>query len=520
MYVCGVCGCRLSPKLVRKDRGRQLRSKRASSPAPKDKTPPSRSRSGSQPDRTKEVKEAMSPSMAECVRAVFAAFMWHEGIVHDAMAGASFLKFHPDLPKHLPKLQLPEAPTKDPFTSPGGGTKKPGASVQEVANLNEARVQPSVMSEPAQGKEAEAEPVALRNPGLELVRNKERCYSEGTPSDDDGGNQAADGEGDLPITLQFLVYFWKELSVASQAVVAQNLIRVSPAAVAKIKVKVKDKEREREKKGKKKKEPKPAGGGGRGNLFGEAAGGLFGGGDRETMCELCGGQYPHPVTYHMRQAHPGCGRHAGGQGYNSGGNFCGGWAGNCGDGGVGGSTWYLMCDRCREKYLREKRQALKEKTKKPKKKSVSVKPMPAVTVLDPHLVMKNNAMFLLDLASAAGFTLPAHPGPVGRVALPRVSEDTAHGHFSPTPFLYLSLQGAQAADSAFAEDIFQAQYSQQGDVGKLHRTESDGSHRKSEVRKMEKKFICLFSKSRIGACILNISCEIALWWIRQNLTDD
>ena len=38
----------------------------------------------------------------------------------------------------------------------------------------------------------------------------------------------------------------------------------------------------------------------------------------------------------------GCGRYAGGQGYNSIGHFCGGWAGNCGDGGIGGSTWYLV----------------------------------------------------------------------------------------------------------------------------------------------------------------------------------
>ena len=50
----------------------------------------------------------------------------------------------------------------------------------------------------------------------------------------------------------------------------------------------------------------------------------------------------------------GCGRHAGGQGYNSSGNFCGGWAGNCGEGGSGGSSWYLICDRCRGRYLREK----------------------------------------------------------------------------------------------------------------------------------------------------------------------
>lgn len=35
------------------------------------------------------------------MRAVFAAFMWHEGIVHDGMACASFLKFHPDLTKEM-----------------------------------------------------------------------------------------------------------------------------------------------------------------------------------------------------------------------------------------------------------------------------------------------------------------------------------------------------------------------------------------------------------------------------------
>ena len=31
---------------------------------------------------------------------MFAAFVWHEGIVHDAMAVASYLKFHPNITKH------------------------------------------------------------------------------------------------------------------------------------------------------------------------------------------------------------------------------------------------------------------------------------------------------------------------------------------------------------------------------------------------------------------------------------
>lgn len=46
------------------------------------------------------VKPALSPSMAKSLRAVFAAFLWHEGIVHDAMTCASFLKFYPSLPKN------------------------------------------------------------------------------------------------------------------------------------------------------------------------------------------------------------------------------------------------------------------------------------------------------------------------------------------------------------------------------------------------------------------------------------
>ena len=68
------------------------------------------------------------------------------------------------------------------------------------------------------------------------------------------------------------------------------------------------------------------------------------------MCDICGGYFEHPVTYHMRMAHPGCGAHAGGRGYNSGGQYCGGWAGNCGDGGLGGSSWYLICEPCKEKH--------------------------------------------------------------------------------------------------------------------------------------------------------------------------
>ena len=54
----------------------------------------------------------------------------------------------------------------------------------------------------------------------------------------------------------------------------------------------------------------------------------------ESSCELCGGEFPVPVTQHMRQAHPGCQKPALGLGYNPEGHYCGGWVGNCGEGGI------------------------------------------------------------------------------------------------------------------------------------------------------------------------------------------
>lgn len=71
--------------------------------------------------------------------------------------------------------------------------------------------------------------------------------------------------------------------------------------------------------------------------------------DDGSFCELCELFLPIPVTYHMRLVHPGCGRRAKGKGYNSVGTYCEGWAGNCGEGGKGASSWYLMCESCRDK---------------------------------------------------------------------------------------------------------------------------------------------------------------------------
>lgn len=59
---------------------------------------------GSFEEHTGVLKRALPPTLAESLRAMFAAFLWQEDIVHDAMACASFLKFHPLLPKNLGQL--------------------------------------------------------------------------------------------------------------------------------------------------------------------------------------------------------------------------------------------------------------------------------------------------------------------------------------------------------------------------------------------------------------------------------
>ena len=192
----------MSPKASRKDRSRTLRSKRerAASPAPKEKGH-TRSRSGSSPgERIREpIKEAISPSVAQCLRAVFAAFMWHEGIVHDAMACASFLKFHPNLPKEVHKSRTEDVSSNK--STPTGTLKKHArkSSGSESANIN--------MNE------------AMKR--LEGARSKERHNSESCASEMEGRDstpprvEAASNESQLPPTLKNLVFFWEELSEAT-----------------------------------------------------------------------------------------------------------------------------------------------------------------------------------------------------------------------------------------------------------------------------------------------------------------
>ena len=220
--------------------------------------------------RVEPSAKALSPAVAECQRAVFAAFLWHEGLVPDAAASATFLKFHP-----------------------------------------------------------------------ELVKEHGRDPEEKTEGEADKATHS------LPPTLNYLVTLWEELAV-----------KVTDAATATLKPSFRMEEIIQDLQARydafKKQEDA------RKTILKKASGNSHASGSGRTTCEMCDETFPDPVTYHMKEAHPGCRKHASGWGYNSRGGYCSGWAGNCGDGGSGGSTWYLMCKACHEKYLKEKESKAKE----------------------------------------------------------------------------------------------------------------------------------------------------------------
>ncbi|XP_059170813.1 E3 ubiquitin-protein ligase MYCBP2-like isoform X4 [Physella acuta] len=544
---------RLSPKTARKDRSRLSRAKRerASSPSLQEITPLQRSRSSSASKildrRGVTVKEALSPAAAECLRAVFAAFMWHEGIVHDAMACASFLKFHPDLTKEMSKFikEKKHQSSVEPKRQRHATESSKDKSHRRKDNINESRVRFNLEPQysdadkdyPDDGRPRSASSRASVSTNMEVPLKSLICETKSDAAVDsiygyggaikkqverhksEGGtakfqeviatmaasHNKGEKETQLPKTLQHLVHFWEELSESVIVVMNKETVPPSPAMAARIKQhERREKDKDKEKKMKKRKGAKPVplpimeGAGvnviynlipaGLGNiavraqgLFGEAVVRMFrppggGGGDigaaaaaaaviggEDTFCELCQGMFPHPVTYHMRQAHPGCGKHASGKGYNSSGMFGGGWAGNCGEGGIGECSWYLMCERCRDKYIKD-RKSNKDKGRKGKKKSSfssASKQQSFLSPLEAHHILKNNAQFLLELASASGLSLPKHTKtrplslPRSDIHLPSVSEiGSDPDPFPPVPFQYLNLHNAGNSDSAFAEDFF------------------------------------------------------------------
>ncbi|CAD6193419.1 unnamed protein product [Caenorhabditis auriculariae] len=84
-------------------------------------------------------------------------------------------------------------------------------------------------------------------------------------------------------------------------------------------------------------------------------------------------------------------------GYNSNGKFTTGWSGECGSGGRGASPWYLLCNVCRSLYLRKTPAGHhQERTRRWREFRVSTIGSEA----RPEIIMKQNALFLLDLNSS------------------------------------------------------------------------------------------------------------------------
>uniref|UniRef100_A0A673N0T5 RCR-type E3 ubiquitin transferase n=1 Tax=Sinocyclocheilus rhinocerous TaxID=307959 RepID=A0A673N0T5_9TELE len=434
---------RSSPKVSRKTSSKHVRPK-------KDKSGPLFKGENVRP--TEPAKQAMSPSVAECARSVFAAFLWHEGIVHDAMACSSFLKFNPELTKE-------HAPIRNSLSCQQGFEEKESKlknrhSLEISSALNMFNISPH-------GPDISKMGSINKNKVLSMLKEPplpEKC--------EDGKSEAVSYEmtshssmrskSILPLTLQHLVAFWEDISMATIKAATQNMIFPSPGSSAILKKKENEKDSKKTKKEKKKEkaEIRP-----RGNLFGEMAQLAMGGPEKDTICELCGESHPYPVTYHMRQTHPGCGRYAGGQGYNSIGHFCGGWAGNCGDGGIGGSTWYLVCDRCREKYLRDKQTAAREKVKQSRKKPLQVKTPRSLPTMEAHQVIRANALFLLSLSSAAEPSLLCHHPPKPfHTHLPSLKEGVSEELPNKMGCLYLQTLARQHTENfgAYQDDnLFQ-----------------------------------------------------------------
>lgn len=456
---------RVSPKLARKERpARQFRSKRERVKSPASFVRETNDKSKEKPSVKEVVKEAMTPSVAECLRAVFAAFLWQEGIVHDAMACASFLKFNPTLPKQItsvPHVAVREKRENSPLTKEQKARYRHSVEVASPSLLTFQYFEsfsPTPFNANIYKNKLRRTSVAIKEDSVIEASKQVEGLNEKNESISTSNNvpsrKVTPGEKyQLPLSLQHLVILWEQISSSSLRIVSQQLLLPSPVTNSKVfqRLEKERNNRDKEKKVKKKKEYRPVMSA-RGNFLAEAAGGPFVA-ERESMCELCGQFFPHPVTYHMRQAHPGCGDHAGGKGYNSGGNFCGGWAGNCGDGGIGGSSWYLICDRCREKFIRQRGQSIiKEKVKKCRKKTSPTKLLSPLPPMEAHQVMKNNALFLLELSSSATSGIPTNAATPTSSRLsfynnmPSVYEQNGFNDSSPFPigsFQCLDVLGVQ-----------------------------------------------------------------------------
>ncbi|XP_053677390.1 E3 ubiquitin-protein ligase highwire [Anopheles nili] len=352
-------------------------------------------------------KRALSPSVAETLRAVFAAFLWHEGLVHDAMACASFLKFHPTISKTA-GIGLGVGPM-------GLGNQPAEMPMQTTVLTREQKV---LQRHSVEFSNATLD--ALERSGNRCIMNRRhRGIGAGFAALDGGGTSSSVGASAVPpVALRCLVHLWDQLG--------SNFVQL-------VETNSNDK---RNDDGHGAKELAPGGGSlpanknlaattGSGTQAASTASANGGTAADGSYCELCRTVlHSIPVTYHMRLAHPGCGRPAGGQGYNSNGVYCEGWAGDCGDGGHGVSSWYLLCEACRKRYEGTTPAPLPVGSQAALSAAAERRNEPPRSTLPSELfaMMKENAFFLLDLAPVESSACSGSTASTGEASLTEVTD--------------------------------------------------------------------------------------------------
>lgn len=343
------------------------------------------------------------------------------------MASASFLKFQPGLPKQGALVVTRQAPPasssgerrKHQMTKEERARQRHSVEVTSNEGSNYLHIQPSILESLTRSA---ANANANRNRKKPESSIKEEVNDIGV-----GNNLSALPElmtvTVLPPALKSLVFLWEELSTNTLQAIEQQTVLPSPLTrlpsvklgkrpfsndpisklpgVGEVAATKENKKPSISKESRKEwKSEAP-------NLSPIVIGDGMAIIERDT-CELCGLTVSYPVPEHMQNVHPGCGWNAGGKGYNASGSYCIGWAGNCGEGGSEPSAWYLLCDTCRGKYMKnlDFRLTRKRKHRRNANHQRHVSSPNSPDNDETHVVVKNNAMFLLDLASAAGVCIP------------------------------------------------------------------------------------------------------------------
>ncbi|XP_069365103.1 E3 ubiquitin-protein ligase MYCBP2 isoform X3 [Maniola hyperantus] len=343
-----------SPKRCSRERLVRSRSRRSISPP----ALPARS--------TVPRKHALSPAQAECMRAVFAALLWHEGIVHDAIACATFLKFHPTLPKAgAPVVTRPSHNVAPP---------RPLRHSVEVSNAGQYHhIHPSTLE-------------TLTRSGMEASTSRARKSDINLPIREEDASHAPDSGPSpsvvnvLPPALRALVALWDALNEADQLSTATD--KFKKGAIEK-------NENDETKK-------------------------AITSNKYSVKCELCAGErVMPPLALHMRKKHPGC-RTTTTRGYDRGGLYkqadpvpsSDGLGSECGQLaqdliGVkiratlsAYQLWYIYCEKCRERALKASSRLKKRPSVEPERAPVVER---VITEVD-HVSLRDNAVFLLDLA--------------------------------------------------------------------------------------------------------------------------